>query len=45
MITLMSFVREGKIFWKAFTAYGATVPYGTANEARLAGLDMIREAQ
>lgn len=45
IITLLSFVRQGQVFWKAITPYGATIPYLTQDEARLAGLDLVREAQ
>jgi hypothetical protein len=45
MITLASFIRDGRVIWKAFTAYGATEACKTQEEARLAGISLIREAQ
>lgn len=45
MITLMSFMRDGKLMWKALTPYGGTMPYSSKNEARLAAFAMIAEAR
>ena len=45
MLTLFSFIRDGKTAWQALTSYGATIPYETETEARLAGLRLIEEAQ
>jgi len=45
MITLMSFMRDGRLMWKALTPYGGTMPYNSKNEARLAAIDLIKEAQ